>query len=105
MAHPRECTLALVAYVQVRLLALSDFRYDGKTPDGESFFFILKSVPKAEGGAQQQPKAVVSGLKEAAEPKLCFGSEPPAPDPGRFLKFTEHFYFLLKSSGICYTIL
>ena len=41
MAHPREYTLALVAYVQVRLLALSDFRYDGKTPDsGVSFLFI-----------------------------------------------------------------
>ena len=51
MAHLREYTLALVAYVQVRLLALSDFRYDGKTPDGESFFFILKSVPEAEGGS------------------------------------------------------
>ena len=41
MAHPREYTLALVAYVQVRLLALSDFRYDGKTPEsGVSFLFI-----------------------------------------------------------------
>lgn len=40
MAHPREYTLALVAYVQVRLLALSDFRYDGKTPYmGVSFLF------------------------------------------------------------------
>lgn len=42
MAHPREYTLALVAYVQVRLLALSDFRYDGKTPEsGVSFLFIM----------------------------------------------------------------
>ena len=41
MAHPREFTLALVAYVQVRLLALSDFRYDGQDSLQGSLFSFM----------------------------------------------------------------
>ncbi len=42
MAHPKEFTLALVAYVQVRLLALSDFRYDGQDSLKGSLFSFYR---------------------------------------------------------------
>ena len=78
MAHPREFTLAHVAYVQVRLLALSDFDMTSRLPNG-SLFSFGKSGGKGGGrgsGAEfsaERPQVAQTVCRRQAVP------EPPPP--------------------------